>query len=108
MKRAGVETTRGGTFLKTDRGSSEITGRTELRETPNSRAIRLLPKPWPSSSRIRSTTAGFSILLSSRSGKQVDACHIRVIHLRVLQVGQIWVELVHLPSSSGVQEGGQF
>src|SRR5271165_3356432 len=36
-----------------------------MRETPNSRAIRLLPRPWPDSSRIRSTTSGASILVSS-------------------------------------------
>src|SRR5208337_1317959 len=29
------------------------------------RAIRLLPRPWPESSRIRSTTSGSSILVSS-------------------------------------------
>jgi hypothetical protein len=38
----------------------------------------------------------------------VDACHTRVIHLPVLQVDHIWVELVHIASSSFVQAGVSF
>src|SRR5262245_46429540 len=41
-------------------------------------------------------------------GSQVDACKLRLARLRLAQVDQIADESVHIPSSTRVQEGGQF
>src|SRR5262245_50691838 len=39
---------------------------------------------------------------------QVDACKLRLARLRLTQVDHIRNESVHNPSSTNVQEGGQF
>ena len=106
-ERGVVEAPCGGTFLKTDRGSSEIT------------ADRVAGDPQLSSNPFASETLAGQFedpihdlrcqhpgVLLRRS--QVDTCYIRLVRLHVMQVDQIGVDLVHRPSLSSVQEGGSF
>ncbi|HMF38199.1 MAG TPA: hypothetical protein VKF17_16255 [Isosphaeraceae bacterium] len=106
-ERSAVETTRRGTFLKTDRGSGEITadrvaGDPQLSSNPF--APETLAGQFADSIHdLRFQHPG--VLLRS---SQVDTCYIRLVRLRVIQVDQIGVDLVHNPSLSGVQDGVTF
>ena len=92
----GRRATRRKTFLKADRGSSEITadgvaGDPQLSSNPFAPET-LAGKFVDPIHDIRFQHPG---VLLRRS--QVDICYIRLVRLRVMQVNQIGVELVHNP-----------
>ncbi len=100
-----VETTCGGTFLKTDRGSSEITadavaGDPQLSSNPFAPETLAGQFAHPIHD-LRFEHPG--VLLR---GSQVDTCYIRLVRLRVMQVDQIRVDLVHRPSLVKRTDGG--
>src|SRR5208337_4685572 len=103
-ERGAVEAPRRKTFLKADRGSSEITadgvaGDPQLSSNPFAPET-LAGKLADPIHDIRFEHPG---VLLRRS--QVDICYIRLARLRVKQVNQIGVDVVHIPSLTSVQEG---
>src|SRR5208283_2253134 len=106
-ERGAVEAPRRKTFLKADRGSSEITadgvaGDPQLSSNPFAPET-LAGKLVDPIHDIRFQHPG---VLLRRS--QVDICYIRLVRLRVQQVNQIGVDVVHIPSLTSVQEGVSF
>ena len=106
-ERGVIEPTRRGTFLKTDRGSDEITA-DGVAGDPQHASNPLTPEPL--ASQLADSIHDFrvehpGVLLR---GSQVDMCYIRWVRLHVMQVDQIGVGFVHSPSLSVVQEGVSF
>ena len=106
-ERGAVEAPRRKTFLKADRGSSEITadgvaGDPQLSSNPFAPET-LAGKLADPIHDIRFQHPG---VLLRRS--QVDICYIRSVRLRVQQVNQIGVDVVHISSLTSVQEGVSF
>ncbi len=106
-ERGAVEAPRRKTFLKADRGSSEITadgvaGDPQLSSNPFAPET-LAGKFVDPIHDIRFQHPGVHLRQS-----RVDICYIRLVRLRVQQVNQIGVDVVHIPSLTSVQEGVSF
>jgi hypothetical protein len=106
-ERGAVETTCRGTLLKADHGSSEITadgvaGDPQLSSNPFAPETLAGKLADP----IHDIRFQHPSVLLRRS--QVDICYIRLVRLRVKQVNQIGVDIVHIPSLTSVQEGVSF